>query len=360
MPAEPGDAPPRKPSRVFVVPEGVKYLDTLQLAGLERAFRTWAEAPRRGDVRASRRRMLLAFLLLRYTGAKLGEVLDLEPARDLEGDALRVGRDGSDTGRNGSDPGRSVSIPAELARDLAAALADPELAGYLPRLFDVDQGHLRRKFYERADEAGLPRDLVNPTVLRRSRAIEMLREGLPLPMVQKVLGQSTANLAAGYLDVSDADLHRVLSHFVASEARRTSSARNAFYGRVAKVEQGDIQARVELETLGGHRIASVITLESLSTLALRPGSFATAEIKAPWVILTSGGQPPASSAENRLAGVVDTVRRGRINAEVTLLLADGTRLCAIVTSPSLDALGLAPGAEAWACFSGFAVVLRVE
>lgn len=355
MPAEPGDAPPRKPSRVFVVPEGVKYLDTLQLAGLERAFRTWAEAPRRGDVRASRRRMLLAFLLLRYTGAKLGEVLDLEPARDLEGLALRVGRDPGD-----QDPGRSVSIPAELARDLAAALADPELAGYLPRLFDVDQGHLRRKFYERADEAGLPRDLVNPTVLRRSRAIEMLREGLPLPMVQKVLGHSTANLAAGYLDVSDADLQRVLSHFVASETRRTSSARNAFYGRVAKVEQGDIQARVELETLGGHRIASVITLESLSTLALRPGSFATAEIKAPWVILTSGGQPPASSAENRLAGVVDAVRRGRINAEVTLLLADGTRLCAIVTSPSLDALDLAPGAKAWACFSGFAVVLRVE
>ncbi|MEW5772293.1 MAG: TOBE domain-containing protein [Thermodesulfobacteriota bacterium] len=359
MPPGSAETPPRKPSRVFVVPAGVKCLDTLQLAGLEKAFRTWAGAPVRRDVRASRKRMLLAFLLLRFTGAKPGEVLDLEPARDLEGDAVRLGRDD-----RGGEAGRSVSIPAELARDLAAALADPDLAVYLPRLFDVDQGHLRRKFYERADEAGLPRDLVNPTVLRRSRAIELLREGLPLPMVQKVLGHSTANLAAGYLDVSDADLQQVLSHFVAAEARRTSSARNAFYGRVDRVERGDIQARVELETLGGHRIATVITLDSLQSLALRPGSFATAEIKAPWVILTCegarDGQPPRCSAENRLAGAVEAVRRGRINAEVILRLADDTRLCAIVTTPSLDALDLAPGAAAWALFSAFAVILRVE
>lgn len=353
MPAQPAESPPRKPSRVFVVPEGVKFLDTLQLSDLEKAFRAWAEAPRRADVRASRKRMLLAFLLLRYTGAKLGEVLGLEPARDLEGDALRVGRDEK-------DPGRSVSIPAELARDLAAALADPDLGLYLPKLFDVDQGHLRRKFYERADEAGLSKDLVNPTVLRRSRAIEMLREGLPLPMVQKVLGQSSANLAAGYLDVSDTDLQRVLSQFVASEARRTSSARNAFYGRIDRVDRGDIQARVELTTLGGRRITSVITLDSLATLSLRPGSFATAEIKAPWVILSRGARPPGCSAENRLAGTVESVRRGRINAEVILVLPDDTRLCAIVTTPSLDPLGLEPGSKAWAFFSAFAVVLRVE
>ncbi len=353
MPADRSQTPPRKPSGVFVVPAGVKYLDTLQLAGLERAFRAWAEAPGRRDVAASRRRMLLAFLLLRFTGAKLGEILDLEPARDLEQGEVRLGR-------SGKDPGRSVSIPEELVRDLATALADPDLAGYLPRLFAVDQGHLRRKFYERAGEAGLPQDLVNPTVLRRSRAIELLREGLPLPMVQKVLGQSTANLAAGYLDVSDADLQQVLSHFVAAEARRTSSARNAFYGRVARVERGDIQARVELETLGGHTLVSIITLDSLESLALRPGAFATAEIKAPWVIVTRDGKAPACSAENRLAGTVEAVRRGRISAEVILRLADDTRLCAIVTAPSLDALALEPGAKARAFFSAFAVVLRVE
>ena len=348
------ESPPRKPSRVFVVPEGVKCLDTLQLSGLEKAFRAWVDAPGRRDVRASRQRMLLAFLVLRYTGAKLGEVLDLEPARDLEGDSLRVGRAPGD-----GSGGRTVSIPADLVRDLGQALADPDLKAYLPRLFDVDQGHLRRKFYERADDAGLPRDLVNPTVLRRSRAIELLREGLPLPMVQKVLGQSTANLAAGYLDVSDHDLQRVLAHFVAAEARRTSSARNAFYGRVARVERGDIQARVELETLGGHRLVSVITLDSLSSLALRPGSFATAEIKAPWVLLGRDGAP-ALSADNRLSGQVESLRWGRINAEVLLRLSDGAQICSVVTTPLLASLGLAPGAKAWAYFSAFAVVLRVE
>lgn len=357
MQADRPEAAPLKPSGVFVVPEGVKFLDTLQLAGLEKVFRAWAEAPRRRDVRASRRRLLLAFLLLRATGAKLGEILALDADRDLDLPqcTVRLGRD-----PQAGDAGREVSIPAELARELAEALADPDLAERRPLLFALDQGHLRRKFYERAEEAGLPRDLVNPSALRRSRAIELLRENLPLPMVQKILGQATANLAAAYLDVSDHDLLRVLRHHVEQEGRRTSSARNAFYGRVARVDRGDIQARVELATLGGHAIVSVITIHSLETLALRPGSFAFAEIKAPWVILTRPGDPPQASAENRLLGTVESVNRGAVSSEVILGLADGARLCAIVTTPSLDALDLAPGAQAWALFSAFSVILKVD
>lgn len=357
MRADRPEAPPLKPSGVFVVPEGVKFLDTLQLSGLEKAFRAWAEAPRRRDVRAARRRLLLAFLLLRATGAKLGEVLALDADRDLDlpRGTVRLGRD-----PQAGDAGREVSIPGELARELAGALADPDLAGRRPLLFALDPGHLRRKFYERAKEAGLPRELVNPSALRRSRAIELLRENLPLPMVQKILGQSTANLAAAYLDVSDHDLLRVLRQHVEQEGRRTSSARNAFYGRVARVDRGDIQARVELATLGGHAIVAVITIHSLEALALRPGSFAFAEIKAPWVVLARHKDPPHSSAENRLSGVVESVSRGAVSSEVILGLADGARLCAILTTPSLDALALAPGAQAWALFSAFAVILKVD
>jgi molybdate transport system regulatory protein len=59
-----------------IVGEASSCLDSLQLEHLEREFRTWAEGSKRADVALSRKRILLIFLLIRHTGAKLHEVLD--------------------------------------------------------------------------------------------------------------------------------------------------------------------------------------------------------------------------------------------------------------------------------------------
>lgn len=47
-----------------------------------------------------------------------------------------------------------------------------------------------------------------------------------------------------------------------------------------------------------------------------------------------------TSARNQWAGVVSAIRAGAVNDEVEVLLPDGTRLIAIVTRESTDALGL--------------------
>ncbi len=67
-------------------PDGNRCLDTVQLTRLEEAFRQWLEAAARPDVRLSRKRIVLIFLLIRYTGAKLNEVLALNPFQDLAPD----------------------------------------------------------------------------------------------------------------------------------------------------------------------------------------------------------------------------------------------------------------------------------
>ena len=54
------------------------------------------------------------------------------------------------------------------------------------------------------------------------------------------------------------------------------------------------------------------------------------------------------SARNVLEGKVQTVTKGAVNAEVTLVLADGESIVAIITNSSVDSLGLEKGKPAYA------------
>ena len=71
-------------SRIIATTDESRCLDTVQLTRLEQSFRQWAEGAPRSDVRLSRKRILLIFLLIRYTGAKLNEVLALDPFQDID------------------------------------------------------------------------------------------------------------------------------------------------------------------------------------------------------------------------------------------------------------------------------------
>jgi molybdate transport system regulatory protein len=70
--------------RIVAVPDIGQCLDTIQLDRLEQSFREWADSSPRADVRTARRRILIIFLLIRYTGAKLNEVLALNPSADID------------------------------------------------------------------------------------------------------------------------------------------------------------------------------------------------------------------------------------------------------------------------------------
>ena len=59
--------------RIVSIAEGDECLDYSQLNQLEESFRGWAKSSKREDVRLSRLIVLLIFLLIRYTGAKLNE-----------------------------------------------------------------------------------------------------------------------------------------------------------------------------------------------------------------------------------------------------------------------------------------------
>ncbi|HEY1879139.1 MAG TPA: TOBE domain-containing protein [Caulobacteraceae bacterium] len=64
-----------------------------------------------------------------------------------------------------------------------------------------------------------------------------------------------------------------------------------------------------------------------------------------------------TSARNALRGVIVQVTEGVVNSEVTLRIADGIEIVAIVTSQSASDLGLAPGRAAVALIQASSIIL---
>ena len=123
--------------------------------------------------------------------------------------------------------------------------------------------------------------------------------------------------------------------------------------------EGPVNAQAELTTPGGDRIVAVLTREGLQSLGLELGSEATAYVKAPWVMLLTGGGEVRFSARNQLSGIVRSVMRGQVNAEVSLELPGGTTVCAVITNEAVMELGLREGVPATALIKASHVVLGV-
>ncbi|MHC1727206.1 MAG: tyrosine-type recombinase/integrase [Syntrophobacteraceae bacterium] len=182
----------------------ILHLSQAQIERLTGVFRFWYEAAPTLFARRVRGRYWITFLCLRYTGARIGEVLSIDDITDID-----FGRDRVvirvDAERRRP---RSVPVPPELISVLNEYLNDfPNMRG---KIFTLDQGNFRREFYKRAEEASIPRQLSHPHVLRHTRALEMVRAGVPLGLVQTILGHKVSSTVLLYLEKSTADPKDIL------------------------------------------------------------------------------------------------------------------------------------------------------
>jgi molybdate transport system regulatory protein len=263
------DAEKRPHSLVFSIPPDSRCLDAAQLAKIEQSFRSWALMPKGLNLQWSRKRIFLIFLLIRYTGVRLNEVLSLDPFQDIDfsGHLVYLGKAGAKSDR----PARDVQIPEALSSEIRAILDSHPEPRFRKDTFRIDPAHVRRKFYERTQTCGFPKELGAPDAIRKARAVEMMQNNMPLPVVQRILGHSTPSLAAAYVEFSDEDMRQLAKHFIDKESRRKTSARNMFYGKVRAIRKGDIQSVIEILTIGDDIVTTVITNDSLERLGLKPG-----------------------------------------------------------------------------------------
>ncbi|UCV29888.1 TOBE domain-containing protein [Ferribacterium limneticum] len=137
------------------------------------------------------------------------------------------------------------------------------------------------------------------------------------------------------------------------------SARNVFAGTISALVDGKVNAEVEITTPTGDRIVAIVTEGSVAALGLAVGKPAVAYIKAPWVMLLAGEGGVKFSARNQLAGTVDSVQKGAVNSDVSIKLAGGTLVHAVVTNDAVLELGLKPGVPACALIKASHVILGV-
>ena len=71
-------------------------------------------------------------------------------------------------------------------------------------------------------------------------------------------------------------------------------------------------------------------------------------------------ETPMISARNQLPATVKNVKKGAVNDEITLELAGGATLTAIITSESTQNLGLAAGKEAVAVIKASSVLVSTD
>jgi molybdate transport system regulatory protein len=343
---------------IVSLPDDRQYLDSGQFVRLEQSFREWVKETSRPDVRLSRKRILLIFLLIRYTGAKLNEVLSIRPLEDI--DFGRQSISFQNNNNSSEKKVREVLISATLSGEIHSMLADVEFRESIKSIIGVDPGFVRLKFYERAQACGFSREMGGPEMIRKSRAVELMQHNMPLPAVQMLLGHSTPNLTSSYISFSEDEMRQVTKYFMERESSRKTSARNSFFGKIVTLQHGDIQTLVELSTIQGQQVTTVVTNDSVERLILKEGKMVTAEVKAPHVIVEKTDEEPKTSAENKFKGIIEQVNRGKINTEYVIAISDGTRLCSITTTESGQRLNLKQGNQVWALFNCFAVVLHVD
>jgi site-specific recombinase XerD len=191
------------------VGQNIEYLSEEQLNNLIARFQDFYDRAKGTKTARIRGRYFLIFLFLRFTGARISEVAGIDDQADIDyrsGDVtLAVLKRRKPNKR---DLRKMLPVPLQAVNELARYLAQyPEMKG---KVFKVDRSNFFRIFQKLACDSGIPEALAHPHVLRHTRALEMVRAGVPLTIVQRILGHSNLNTTAIYLQFSGQEAKTIL------------------------------------------------------------------------------------------------------------------------------------------------------
>ena len=185
------------------------YLTESQLNNLIATFQAWYDDKSISNTkRRIRGRYWIVFLTLRFTGARISEVINIKHEdidfRNAEIRLITLKR------HNPKKRGqyRIVPVPSNLTSEIANYIV--EFPHMRDKVFKIDRSNFNKAFKERCLEAGIPKELAHPHILRHTRAIELLRAGVPVTIVQDLLGHSALTTTAIYLKISGQEAKGIL------------------------------------------------------------------------------------------------------------------------------------------------------
>lgn len=332
------------------------HLTRQQLEGLTLCWEQWEAAAVTRVQKSMRARLHLFFLLLRYGGLRLGEVLTLRArsAIDTVTGMLRV---------SGSNA-REILLPVSAMRNIRRILSLPQADE--PDFLQFDKSFLRKKFYAVGDIMGLPSSVVGPRAIRYSRGLELLELHVPMPLVLKFLGQQDADQLLAFLNFSDGEARRLLTsqahgREVAANACHGGEAddgTNLFWGIVTRIYTGMRKVHVEITTFSDFRLTAACSPEDAALLEVHENQVLSARVDPERIVLTP--EKTTMSLSNCVRGVVESLHSDMVETFACVGLADGTTLRATLETCTLAEAHLREGKKVFAHFSSSAVRLVAD
>ena len=123
------------------------------------------------------------------------------------------------------------------------------------------------------------------------------------------------------------------------------SARNQIAGLIELISKGTVNTEIYVKLKSGYTIVSVITNTAVNNLNLKIGDEVVAIFKSSTVLITTDINLNIS-ARNKFQGVINSISKGEISSEVILDIGNGDKLASVITTSSVDSLGLKKGAHA--------------
>ena len=299
----------------------------------------WRESAHGPGQLCSRSRVLFVCLLIRFGGLRLGEALAFDDREDLLAEASRI--------RVRGKWARELPLPRSGMKKLLELAEAPSLARERGTICRLDQGYVRRIFDQRAQDAAFTFPM-NPSMLRHYREGELLRSGVPRPVVERFLGRQGKAPA-------EQDMAVLEDAFRRWERERHTGMYNSFPGRVESVEQGSFSSRIRLSTEGGPELRVHCSNRTVARLGLHEGLEVNAGLRMLDLRFASGRE-----RGNVFCGQVLTIFPGDDEVKVTFGLPGGVFLRSIFDRAEFEARGLKSGdsASLFASEESFMLSLR--
>ena len=325
------------------MPNSRQTLAPEELAGLTLAWEAWEKGVSTPARRIVRARLHLVFLLVRFGGLRLKEVLGM-PAReclDLESGLLSVPGDNA----------RDIMLPLGCMHHFRRILSLPEAenAGFL----SLDEGFVRRKFYLVAETCALEPSRAAPRAIRYARALELLSLRVPLSMVQKYLGQP-GSAATFFLNFAGGEL----ADYILARAREGRDAKdNIFVGIATGIKMGLRRAEIEIACFGNKIVRAQGSLDRMQDLDL--GSHRqVVTFRVPPNAIVLALSPCETSLANTLEATLTGLHADAVEGFATAHLSCGSTLTVALEWGDICPSELYEGRRVWLHFAASSVELE--
>lgn len=182
--------------------DSISHLTEEELNRITLEFQKWYEE----RPNSKRARYFLVFLFLRYTGGRISEIIGIDELRDidLKRSEIRL----RNLKRKNKNSYRIVPVPDKLiAEYLRLIHIHPDIKG---KAFKIFRNNFFRIFREICKKSSVPKEISHPHILRHTRAIELVRNLVPITAVKTLLGHSNLNTTAVYLNYSASEIKEIL------------------------------------------------------------------------------------------------------------------------------------------------------